>query len=481
MTYNIKVAVLIAVFYMFYRILLSRESLHKLNRIVLLSTAIMSFVLPLCVITIHKTILTKATSAAGMPEASNVAAVVAPAVHWWEIAMPIVFWLGVAATLTMTITSILKVCILISRCEKHPQDDGSVIAVSAASVSPFSWMRYIVLSRSDYEHPDRAILIHEQAHVRLHHSVDVLLVDILTSLQWFNPAMWMLRADLRAVHEYEADAAVLSCGVEARQYQYLLVRKAMADGGYSVANGISHSTLKQRITMMQNKKNNKYGWLRALYVVPVVAVSLIASAKTVTNYKVISDNSKTIGKTEKVEANSQQENEVSPFISNDNANSKETIKEAEKNKVQATADGISTTAEEPAPGDKDIPTYKGNPNDVYIYIAQNLQYPEVAIKNNSEGKVFVRFNVAADGKVSDVQVLRSTVNSTKHNPSLAGKSEQEITDFNKDEGKKNEEATRAMEAEAVRVISSMPAWQPATKDGKPVSADVIVPITFKLQ
>lgn len=121
---------------------------------------------------------------------------------------------------------------MIRRCEKHRMADGTVIAVADGEMSPFSWMHYIVMSRSDYAHPDNAILMHEHEHIRRHHSWDVVLVNILSALQWFNPAMWMLCSDLQTVHEYEADAAVLSGGVDARQYQLMLVRKAMA--GYSV-------------------------------------------------------------------------------------------------------------------------------------------------------------------------------------------------------------------------------------------------------
>ena len=284
--YDLRVAVLIAVFYIFYRLMLSRDSFHQLNRVVLLGTAIASFVLPLCVITIHHTEVLPSMPAVETDVVSGGATATVPSAPWWHTALPVVYWLGVIITLLYIILSISKVCILIRRCEKHRQADGTVIAVADGEVSPFSWMHYIVVPRSDYAHPDRAILLHEREHIRRHHSWDVLLVDILTSFQWFNPTMWMLRSDLRAIHEYEADAAVLSSGADARQYQYLLVRKAMTAAGYSVVNGINHSTLKQRITMMNNPKRNRYSWLKAMYVLPVVAVSLFASAKNVTDYKV---------------------------------------------------------------------------------------------------------------------------------------------------------------------------------------------------
>ena len=270
--YDLKVAALIAVFYMFYRLLLSRETFHRLNRMVLLSTAVASFVLPLCIITLHKTVLMP------MPEVTDTMETVMVEVAeeptpWWQIALPVVFFAGMAVTVGHTLTSVAKVILLIRRSEKHPQEDGTMVCVTGrADMPPFSWMHYIVMNRSDYEQQDAAILAHERAHIRLGHSWDVLLADLLTALQWFNPAMWMLRADLRAIHEYEADRAVLSQGIDAHQYQYLLITKAAGIGGYSIANGISHSTLKNRINMMLHKQSKPKNYLKLLALLPVVGI-----------------------------------------------------------------------------------------------------------------------------------------------------------------------------------------------------------------
>ena len=280
--YDAKVAVLIAVFYMFYRLLLSRETFHRVNRIVLLATAVTSFVLPLCVITMHETVTMP------MPEMdmefSAVAVEQAVSVPWWQIALPILFIIGMCATLGHTLLSLVRIILLIRRSEQHPQEDGTIVCVTGnAALSPFSWMHYIVMNRADYEAHDSAILAHERGHIRLRHSWDLLLVDTLTALQWFNPAMWMLRSDLRAIHEYEADGAVLSLGINARQYQYLLITKAAGIGGYSIANGISHSTLKNRINMMLHTKSSRSHLLKLLAIIPIVGAALALNAKTVTD------------------------------------------------------------------------------------------------------------------------------------------------------------------------------------------------------
>lgn len=284
--YDLRVAVLIAVFYLFWRLLLARETLHRLNRVVLLLTAVLSFVLPVCVITIHRSEVLTVTEneASALPTATvETLTAVQP---WWMTAAVVLFVLGAALTLGHTLASLVRVGRLIRQSELHQQVDGTVIAVTERELSPFSWMHYIVMSRSDYDHPDAAIMAHERAHICARHSWDVMLVDVLSVLQWFNPALWLLRSDLRAIHEFEADDAVLSQGIDARQYQYLLVRKAVAAHGYSVANSLSHSTLKRRINMMLKKKTNSRQWLRALYIVPVVAASLAVSARTVTDYRI---------------------------------------------------------------------------------------------------------------------------------------------------------------------------------------------------
>ena len=283
--YDLKVAVLVAVFYMFYRLLLSRETFHRVNRIVLLATAIASYVLPLCVITLHKTVVVGlAEGSTGFEGLSAELIEEAPQVQLWQVFVIVLFLIGVVATLGYTISNLLRVWHLIRRSEQHLEADGTVICVVDNDVSPFSWMHYIVLSRSDYEAHDASILAHERGHIRRHHSLDLILVDTLTALQWFNPTMWMLRQDLRAIHEYEADAAVLSQGINMRQYQYLLIQKAVSRCGYSVANGISHSTLKNRITMMLHKNSKRASLLKLLSLVPIVGAALALNAETVNDY-----------------------------------------------------------------------------------------------------------------------------------------------------------------------------------------------------
>ena len=284
--YDVKAAVILAVFYMFYRLLLSKETFHRLNRVVLLCTAVGSLLLPLFRITIHRTVEVEPT-----PLNFHVPEGVLPMIEqtvvttpWWQILLSTLFILGVVAVLMQILISVYKVLRIISDGECRQLEGGIRLVITEKDVSPFSWMHTIVLSRKDYDDDPAAIISHEQAHIRLCHSWDLLLVDLVSSLQWFNPAIWMLRTDLRAVHEYEADTQVLGEGYNVKQYQYLLVKKAVGMSGYSVANSFNHRELKSRITMMCRKKSNRGRVLRALYLLPLVGACLALNARTQVDY-----------------------------------------------------------------------------------------------------------------------------------------------------------------------------------------------------
>ena len=287
--YQGKTAVILAVFYMFYRLLLSKDTFHRFNRIILLGTAALSFVLPLCVITIHEIVMIPAVqSAPQMLESATIgtmAAVAEVSEPIWPYVICAVFAIGALGVLLMAVVSIAKVICIIRSGEHHTLESSETLVITDAEIAPFSWMKYIVLSREDYENGYSQILTHEKAHIALKHSWDVLFVDMITALQWFNPAMWMLKADLRAIHEFEADDAVLRSGADVKEYQYLLIRKAVSKSGYSVANSFNHSTLKARITMMSNKKSSRKGAWKALYVLPLVGISLSVTAETKVDYQ----------------------------------------------------------------------------------------------------------------------------------------------------------------------------------------------------
>ena len=499
LNYDLKVAVLIAVFYMFYRLLLSRETFHQVNRVVLLATAVASFILPLCIVTLHKTVVVEPVQTLVSIDGISAVMEEEPAMPLWQTIGIALFIAGMVATAGYTLLSMLKVWGLVRGSEQHPQADGIVVCDTEHQVSPFSWLRYIVLSHDDYEAQDAAVLAHERGHIAQHHTLDLLLVDTLTALQWFNPAMWMLRQDLRAIHEYEADAAVLSQGINMRQYQYLLIQKAVSDCGYSVVNGITHSTLKNRISMMSHKKSSSASLLKLLALVPIVGVALALNAETVNDYvyaeKLQTQQKKVVKKGKKagqvkINAKTVEVKEVKeekPAVTEEKAEKpvvtedKDVVEELVKRLPGAKVDEDGTIKindrkvarivindmeyveelvkrqddEEPAEESEGVfdvveqmPEFPGGVGEMMKFVSMNVKYPEEAMKNGIAGRVVVQFIVEMDGTISHVKVFRK------------------VND--------------ALDAEAVRVIQAMPKWKPGKQRGREVRVKYTMPISFRL-
>ena len=366
--YELKVAVILAAFYLCFKCFLSQEKLHRVNRIVLISTAILSFVLPLCVITVHKTVTVPALVGADLAASSeiqaNVSTMPATAGRFpLELLAIIVYLAGVFAVLTNVIAGVARVKRLIRNSEKK-QMEGSDVMVCDKSVPPFSWMNWIVMSREDYDSGNMHILEHEKAHIRLGHSIDVLLVDILSAFQWFNPAMWLLKKDLRAIHEFEADDAVLRGGADIKEYQYSLIRKAVSASGYSITNSFNHSILKNRITMMSKRKASTASGLKALYVMPLLCGALALNAKTVYTYK-----------------------------------GSENI--AERQDVPVKGDTIPFQVLD------EKPSFNGGDAFEFTkWVNANLKYPADAKADKVQGRVTIQFDVEPDGNVGNARVLR---------------------------------------------------------------------------
>ena len=281
--YQIKVAVIMAVFYLFYRLMLSRDTWHRLNRIVLLGTAVASFLLPLCIITFHKTVSVPFTPALSHT-ATAAANPVMPHTPWWHTALLAAYLGGVLFVLVKITLSIIRLRRMIKNAHKETLPDCTQVLIMDGNGPSFSWMGHIIVSRADWQSGCRDIIRHENAHVSLGHSFDVMLVDIISAAQWFNPAIWLLRMDLRAVHEFEADDAVLRAGTDLRSYQRLLISKAAAMNGYTIANNFNHSILKNRIFMMEKKETTARSASRALWLLPMVCICLAVNAKREVNY-----------------------------------------------------------------------------------------------------------------------------------------------------------------------------------------------------
>ncbi len=279
--YLLQSGACLAGFYFVYKLFLSRETLHRFNRMLLLSVIVVSAVLPLCRITVERELPVAATETVIEVSEITAAEIVEDKGVDYETAICIVFLLGAAATAARLIFSIISVRKIIASGTTTTADDGISLTIMDGDTKPFSWMCLIVLSAKDAEEDGRIIIAHETAHIRLHHSWDILAVDIIGCVQWFNPALWLLRRELQSLHEYEADDAVLASGVNIKEYQMLLIKKAVGGRLLTIANCLNHSKLKNRITMMLQKPSSRWSAGKALLMLPLVGLSLGAFARTV--------------------------------------------------------------------------------------------------------------------------------------------------------------------------------------------------------
>lgn len=185
---------------------------------------------------------------------------------------------GAVLTLGSFLLSHRRMRQLLRRCPVR-ECSGCRLVIGPRGQQSFSWGRTIVLSQEDYEQNRETVLLHERMHLHYCHTADLLWMELLIVLHWFNPAAWLLMHELREVHEFEADSGVLSHGIDATQYQLLLVKKSVGTRLYSMASGFGHSKLKQRINMMLKKRTNGLARLKLLLFVPVVSGTLYAFAR----------------------------------------------------------------------------------------------------------------------------------------------------------------------------------------------------------
>ena len=282
--YILKSSVCLAAFYLFYRLLLSRETFHRFNRIALLGVIILSVAIPFIRIMTDEPVaiqrpLQNLEYLLQMAQMQTEIQVQTSQSFWLPLLF-VVYLVGCVFFFARFLYSTIRICRMIGMGEKQVLPDGSKLVVTDETVCPFSWMGYIVISQKDMEESGEEVLTHEMAHIRARHSVDMLICSFCVILQWFNPAVWLLKQELENIHEYEADESVINHGIDAKHYQLLLIKKAVGSQRFtSMANSFNHSKLKKRITMMLKRKSNPWARLKYLYVLPLTAVAVVAFAR----------------------------------------------------------------------------------------------------------------------------------------------------------------------------------------------------------
>ena len=416
--YIARAGLYLSLFYAFYLLVMRRTTFFRLNRVLLLLGSYLCLLLPF----IHLRTATTSVMASeltmvavGTESTADAAPLATPATSFpWSELILSVYLAGALAVLLLFALSTLKMGRLIRKGEIEEME-GCRLVLMDQDVPSFSWGRKVVMSRKDLE-GNPAIFTHEQMHVRCRHSRDLVLLLPIQILFWWNPLVWITREELRLLHEYEADEGVLKKGIDATQYQLLLVRKAVGELRFTLASGFQHAKLKNRIAMMM--KSASSGWMRWSYLalIPVLAVLMYACNSPKSNKAAAAEPEEVAAEPVGYEVTVTDEPEAVPF-----------------NLVEVK------------------PTFNGgDANEFSVWVNSHLKYPEQAKKDGLQGRVMIQFIIGSDGILRDAVVVRS--------------------------------AGEELDAEALRVISASPKWEPGyDADGNAVPVTFNFPIIFQLK
>jgi len=412
--YLLQSGISLILLYAIYWLFLSRDTFFHINRVYLVSSVLFSLIFPLMPINLslsgaNETYMVMLDTI--VINASKLQPAVSSHLNTFQI-ITIIYLTGLSIFLLRFMFQIGQL-ILIIRKNGISHHEGLNIVFIDRNYAPFSFFGLIFINRKKLtEQSIKEIIDHEQVHIKQRHTVDLILFEVMTILQWFNPFIWFFRNSLKSVHEYLADEGVLLKGYNAINYQKLLLQQSTGIQVNDLTNNFNHSLIKKRIIMMTKTKSTFFARLKLLLVTPVAFLLVVAFT-------------------------------ASPMIKT-MAQSDKTLKiqkASDVKKNQPQKDAVFTVVEQ-------MPVYPGGDEARMQYVASNIKYPEEARKQGVQGTVYITFVIEKDGSVSDVSVLRG----------IGG----------------------GCDEEAVRVISSMPAWTPGKQRGKPVRVQFNMPIKFNL-
>lgn len=425
MLYLLQVNVGLILFYALYKLVCTRDTFFRSRRFILIVSLVLPFILPFIDVREwlesrdRMIMLTHFDYSAVLPEI----VVGSEAVETGNRVFVLSEWIGylyLAGVVVLLVRLAVQAFSLYRLIVRMPEKEINGVRVKCLNdpSGPFSFFGWIFMNPAAVKEDEISeILTHEMAHVKQHHSVDVLLAEMVSICCWMNPFAWLLKREVRLNLEFLADRKVMEAGFATKSYQYHLLGLAY-NHKYGLSNNFNFSHLKQRIIMMNKKKSNAAGHIKyALFVLPAFAL-LVAG-----NISCSQDASQTEDAKEEVVA------PVSP--------------EAK----EAPAD--STAKEEVFMVAEQMPEFPGGMKEMLKFLQENVKYPENAMKNNVQGRVIVQFVIEKDGTPTEFKVLRSV------DPDL--------------------------DAEALRVMKAMPKWKPGMQKGQVVRVKFTVPVSFKIQ
>ena len=538
--YSIRSAFVLTLLYVPYMLILRKESFFRLNRAVLLLILLFSVVLPM--LDVHFLSLDSqpvVQDAKGqmvqvgiplegyhlLPELSVQARHVPTEVSWFHI-VSVLFSFVAMAMLLWRIMQILRMNYVVTRGNLwHEVEGGIHIHCHVGEVSPFSWMNHVVISERDFHENGREILLHETGHIRSLHSWDLLLLSAVQILQWWNPLAYVFASSLRDVHEYEADDYVLQHGISARNYQLLLIKKAVGTSSYTFANNFDHSLTLKRITMMRKSKSSVWMRSKVLYIIPMatLALSAFATSEPTSPSGIAEDKDKVIKNSSMVQAGGEKgsaallhdgpdtvylqdgrqvDAESLKSLAAENIASLTVVKNAEVSKSLGHAGKTVIAIETKTKLDTlkvnivENPAwkaqFKGGDMALMQWLSKNIKYPEVAQSAGVQGRITVQLFISESGEIFNVRAMSVGNNEPQDGQTLeelivqayAKDMARQGKTLSAEEAKAHKVAVMALVKEAERVVREMPAWEPAYLDKdktKPCTMKFALPIMFRLR
>lgn len=418
--YIIKSSIAISLLYGFYWIFLRNETYHSWNRIFLLISLMISFVFPMFSYSIQK-ISTGTLS--NIIESVTISGLYKPALllntYNSLSILSIIYISGAVFFCLRFLSSLTKLYFLYLRFPKNNLN-GFKAVILDSDQSPFTFFNILFISRNDYEMGKMdSMIVHEKAHKEDYHSFDIILLEVMTIIQWFNPFIWLFRYTLKSEHEFIADNKVLLEGFDKVKYKKLLFEKSLGITSFNLTNNFNYSLLKKRLKMMAIKKSSSLVRIKYLLSMPILLVTIMLLVINFSSY-------------------------------------------GQKDKIYDVVDVMAK--------------YKnGDISGVREFIMHNITYPKSAQDNKICAKIFVQFVIDEKGKVTNVEIARSDILDNKSKEVV-------VVGYESGTNPEiNSKSVADLEAEAIRVIKLLSDLTPAQKDGKNVKTQYTFPINFILK
>jgi TonB family protein len=444
--YMVKAAVYMVAFYLIYSILLSRDTSYIRNRVYIVLSLMAAFILPFITLQTGKSwniqffgkLLSEVfvTASANTNNEYN---------HGLSLAglLQIIYSLYIIVALIFIFKLLIDLFNLLYLIIQHRDEGSRIIRFHGFNTSGFSAMGYIFINSRLSPEDAAQIIRHEQNHLKQNHFIDIIFIEVVKAFQWFNPVVYLFNRSLRAIHEYQADQDCLSSGIPIVNYQNLLLNQVFKSKAFNLTNSFSNPSLvRKRMVMMTKKRTSALASIKILSVVPVVGIVFLAISafRDIPNSYI---------------------KQMIPASSTQNSSESASVlmppppppppppDESDKNKQVVKGELMNEPIYKPFTVVEEMPMFPGGDAALLDYIAANTRYPETAKEQNIQGKIIVRFCVNPDGGVSLVSILKGV------SPDL--------------------------NAEALRVVNSLPAFKPGRQGGEPVPVWYMVPISFSLK